>query len=83
MATISAKEAAEAIGTDPKTLRRFVRSYVKAKGGEVGQDTPGRGGRYAFEEDELPRMQDAFHAWQAKGGRMLVTFSDESADDES
>jgi deoxyribodipyrimidine photolyase-like uncharacterized protein len=65
MADLNTKQVAKACGTDPKTLRRFLRSTVKAAGGTVGEDTPGQGGRYSFDEDEVETIKVGFEAWLA------------------
>lgn len=64
MATLSAKEAAAKLDTTPKTLRKFMRSEVKANGGAVGIDTPGKGGRWAIEAKSIAPMKKRFAAWQ-------------------
>jgi hypothetical protein len=75
MATfLSAKDVASALDVDAKTFRRFVRSYVKKNGGTVGQDTPGRGGRYAFDEGEMDAIRDAFIAWRSTRSGLHVSF---------
>jgi len=63
MATLTTKELAEKLDTSPKTLRRFIRSDVKASGGTVGEDTPGKGGRYSFESSDVPTLKKSFKAW--------------------
>lgn len=80
-AYMSASAVAEHIGVSPKAFRRFVREYVKGKGGRVGQDTPGRGGRYAFERDSIDAIAAAYEAWSGRAGAMLITF--DAADDAS
>jgi hypothetical protein len=72
MAYVTVKQAAASIGTDPKTLRRFMRAYVTRKGGVVGVDTPGRGGRYAIDEDSMLAMHQAFDAWRARSAGAIV-----------
>lgn len=74
--TMTAKEMAEAIGTDGKTFRRCVRSLFKAAGGSVGTDTPGRGRRYAFKASETDVWQARFDAWRKGPNVMLVSFAD-------
>jgi deoxyribodipyrimidine photolyase-like uncharacterized protein len=65
MADLNTKQVAAACGTDPKTLRRFLRAVVRKRGGTVGEDTPGQGGRYSFDEDEVPSIKEGFEAWLA------------------
>jgi len=40
---------ADAIDVDPKAFRSFVRALVRKRGGVIGADTPGSGGRYKFD----------------------------------
>jgi hypothetical protein len=40
---------ADAIDVDPKAFRSFVRALVRKRGGTIGADTPGSGGRYKFD----------------------------------
>lgn len=61
--TLSAKEVAEALGTTPKRFRRFLRSEVKEAGGTIGEDTPGKGGRYSFEAKEVRSIQKRYEKW--------------------
>lgn len=70
MANVSAKDVAEHIGVSPKAFRRFMRAYVTSKGGSVGQDTPGRGGRYSFDEGALDNIALAYRAWASRSGSM-------------
>ena len=63
MALTTAEVAAE-LDTTPKTLRRFLRADVKANGGQVGVDTPGKGKRYSFEKGEISKMRKQFVKWQ-------------------
>jgi len=81
---LSAKDVAIQLDVDAKTFRRFVRAYVKRLGGTIGADTPGRGGRYAFDESEMDAIRDAFIAWRTTRSGMHVSFvsADESGDDE-
>jgi hypothetical protein len=53
------RAVADQLGTDPKTLRRFLRSSASSV-------TPvGSGGRYAFTNDQLPTMRREFDGWTA------------------
>ena len=60
MTVWTATEIADEIGVNPKAFRSFVRSIVRANGGKVGENTPGSGGRYAFDDDGMEA--DAFIA---------------------
>lgn len=71
MTTYTTRTLAEAvIGDDSKastrTLRKFLRDDATAKGGKVGTDTPGKGGRYALDltKVQLRKLIKDFAAWQ-------------------
>jgi hypothetical protein len=82
MPYVTVKHVAEVIGTDAKSLRRFMRSHVTRIGGTVGVDTPGRGGRYAIDESEIDAIAEAFNAWRARnGGAMLFTLADDAGEE--
>lgn len=50
---------AAALNTDPKTLRRFLRS-------DASSVTPvGSGGRYVFDEGDMPTIASEFSTWVA------------------
>jgi len=55
MAQITAKELAVACDTDPRTVRKFLRSHM--------EDTPGKGSRYAIEKRQVKSLVKAFNAW--------------------
>lgn len=61
--TLSAKEAAAALGTDARTLRKFLRSKAQDVVEPVGQ-----GKRYAITKDEIKKLKKAFLAW-SEGAR--------------
>ena len=61
--TLTVKEVAEQFGTDGRTLRKFLRHQVKESGGTVGEDTPGKGGRYALDARKVAKLQRDFNAW--------------------
>ena len=65
MATLTVKEIAEKIGTTPRTLRKFLRSEIVENGGTIGEDSPGKGGRYSFEAKEYRGLEKRFKAWYA------------------
>lgn len=64
MATLTAKEVAEKLKTDARTFRKFIRSEVKAAGGTVGVETPGKGKRYSFESKEISSLRKRYAAWE-------------------
>lgn len=71
--TLTVKEVAAEIGTTGRLLRRFIRSEVVAEGGTVGEDTPGKGKRYAFSREEADEL---IVRWEA------AMTPEESEDDE-
>lgn len=71
--TLTVKEIAEEIGTTGRMLRKFIRSEVVESGGKVGEDTPGKGKRYAFTRDEADELIERYEAALA---------TEESEDDE-
>lgn len=56
MRTFSASEAAAELGTDGKTLRRFLRQDSTYK-------NAGSGGRYEFTTADMPKLTEKFNAW--------------------
>ncbi len=54
---LSAKEAAIALGTDARTLRKFLRSSASPF------EPVGQGSRYTFDEKEMKRLKKSFTAW--------------------
>lgn len=60
MTTLSAKQVASRIGTDAKTLRKYLRS-PKSPFEPVGQ-----GGRYDFDSTDLDEMARLFWKWAGK-----------------
>lgn len=57
--TFSAKQVATRIGTEAKTLRKFLRDP------NSGYKAVGQGGRYEFPKEDLPVIKAAFDAWNA------------------
>ena len=57
MATLSAKEAARELGTDARTLRKFLRAITPK------EDQPGQGNRYHIEEKTIPKLKKQFADW--------------------
>lgn len=55
MATITAKELAAKLDTDPRTVRKFLRSHL--------DETPGKGSRYAIEGKQVASLKKAFRVW--------------------
>lgn len=55
---LSSKMVAEELGTDPRTLRRFLRDDPTYR-------NAGSGGRYVFTKRDMPTLKKRFDAWQA------------------
>lgn len=81
MATVSAKEIAAQLGVDPKRFRSFLRSYLDSKG--LSDMRPGQGGRYAFNEDNVEKVKEAFVSWRKSGKVSLIIFDNENETIES
>lgn len=58
MTALTAREVADAIGTEPKTLRMFLRSNAS------GYAAAGAGGRYTFTAADVPKIKAKFATWQ-------------------
>jgi hypothetical protein len=58
MDTLSTKTVAETIGTEPRTLRRFLRDDPTYR-------NAGSGGRYVFTERDMPTLRKRFDKWVA------------------
>lgn len=82
MATLTTKETAEKLGTEPRTLRKFLRSEAVEAGGKVGEDTPGKGGRYSLEAKEFRSLQKRFEAWQEAHTRSADEVEEEVLDED-
>lgn len=59
MATITTTELADALGTDPRTARKFLRSE-EGKNAKVG-----KGARWSIEKREVASLKKRFIAWEA------------------
>lgn len=71
---ITTREVAEALDTDPRTLRKFLRSDVSTI------DSVGRGKRYEFTKGDIDRLRPRFDAWVSANAR--PTKADEALRDE-
>jgi hypothetical protein len=60
---LTTKEVAELLETTPKTLRVFLRGEIRASGGVIGEDSPGRGGRYGIQSTEIAGLRVKFGEW--------------------
>jgi hypothetical protein len=56
----SAKEVARALGTDARTLRKFLRS------GDSPFEAVGQGGRYNFDDEDVKLLEKAFNGYLRK-----------------
>lgn len=52
----TAPQAAEKLGVDPKTFRRFLRSHASYRNVGTGQ-------RYSFTDTDMPGLTTQFNAW--------------------
>jgi predicted transcriptional regulator len=59
MATITATELATELNTTGREVRKFLRADAKAQ----GNDTPGKGSRYAIEKKSIASLKKRFAAW--------------------
>lgn len=62
MAKMTPAELADALGTDPKTCRKFLRS--------ITPDRAGKGGRWVLDSDQTEMFARRFESW--KLGRSTV-----------
>ena len=72
MANVSAKDVAKALDVEPKTFRRFVREYMRAKG--LDDSLPGRGGRYTFDDDNIDMIRAQYAAWRKRASTAHIVF---------
>jgi len=56
----TAKQLARAIGVDARQLRKFFRTRASS------DIAVGRGGRYNFKAEDLPRVREEFRAWRQR-----------------
>lgn len=57
MATLTAKELAQDLGTDGRTVRKFLRSITPV------EDRPGKGSRWTIERKEVRSLRTKFSKW--------------------
>ena len=62
-ATLTPKELASRLNTDPKTIRKFLRS--------LASERPGKGGRWAIPTDMVPTLETKFADWNARSATVL------------
>lgn len=63
---MNTRQAAEALGTDSKRLRRFLRADPTYR-------NAGQGGRYEFAEKDLTTLKKRFDAWVVKTAKSEPT----------
>lgn len=56
---LTTRQVAEKLDTDPRVLRRFLRSETS------GRDKVGKGKRYEFSAPQIPALKKKFAAWEA------------------
>ena len=66
MKIFSAKDAAAELGTDGRTLRRFLRTP------DSGFTPVGSGGSYSFTTADMPKLKAAFSKWNTRPSRNVV-----------
>lgn len=57
--TLAAKQVAQLVGTEAKTLRQFFRSDASTV------KPVGSGGRYEFDKADVPQIKEEFEAWKS------------------
>jgi hypothetical protein len=65
MKNYSASEAATELGTDGRTLRRFLRTA------DSGFTPVGSGGSYSFSTGDMPKLKSAFEKWNTRPTRTV------------
>lgn len=77
MQTMTPKEIAVELGTDPKTCRRFLR--------KIANETPGKGGKWSIDAAMLPDLIARFETYRNRTTTTLnasnITDDDETAPD--
>lgn len=59
--TLTTAQVAEALETNPRTLRKFLRADAKAQG--TTDALPGKGSRYSIEKRQVAPLKKRFTAW--------------------
>lgn len=73
-ATVTPAELALAFGTDPKTMRRFLRNVTQAKAG--------KGGRWAIDASLVPELRERWDNRNAASATVTELPADEVESDE-
>ncbi|WP_124712548.1 hypothetical protein [Mycolicibacterium nivoides] len=69
---LSTKDVADKVGTDPKTLRIFLRA-------SDDYEAVGSGSRYSFTAKDVPTLKTRFNKWQAEREAAKNAKADEKA----
>ena len=59
--TLSAKELAQELNTDGRTVRKFLRAVVRA----AGVENPGKGSRWEIDRKDVRKLRTHFNRWVA------------------
>lgn len=62
--TLTINEVSERINVSPRTIRKVLRANF--------DETPGRGGRYAIAESDIPALTEMVKAYTAKTATVLT-----------
>ena len=63
--TLTPKELAVELNSDPRTVRKFLRECARAA--EV--ETPGKGSRWAIESKHVRTLRTGFQRWSERGAK--------------
>jgi len=74
--TMTPKEIAAEFGTDPRTLRKFLRTDARDR----GVATPGKGSRWEIEARSVRSLRKRFDSWIAARTPETDTTPDDAAD---
>lgn len=80
-ATITTAELAEALGTDPRTLRKFLRADARSR--DAADTLPGKGSRYALDGSKrsITALGKKFAKWTTAQEAAKAAKADESPDE--
>jgi DeoR/GlpR family transcriptional regulator of sugar metabolism len=62
-ATLTINQVSERINVSPRTIRKVLRANF--------DETPGRGGRYAIRESDLPALTEMVNSHTAKAAQVI------------
>jgi hypothetical protein len=75
--TLNTTDIAAELGTDPRSLRKFLRADAKVN----GTPTPGKGARYAIERKQLRSLKSRFAKYTAALEAKAAQANDDATDD--